>query len=342
MGHGAFVRGARALLSDYVGLTAGRRVLLVHDRRADGVARALGAVAAGAGIHGRSVSAARAWPAVRARLVDRCDAAVFLEVDRSHHTRALLRFLSTGGPRPRVYRLFGATAETIRGGFRCPRELLRRRNWGLIEQARRAGRMVVTSARGTRLVVGIDRTAGWTNTYGEAADGYPGVLPPAEVNTRSAEVDGVLVADGAIGSNIGWPLDARLRARPITLRLSGGRVVDVECRHALVRDLIEAFLRVPGCDEVVEVGIGTNDGIPRFSASDILLNERMAGFHLGVGSADAADRRRNLHLDFILGECRVLLGRRVAVSRGRFAPAPAGRLPGPGGYEVPVRLHDAL
>jgi leucyl aminopeptidase (aminopeptidase T) len=338
----AFLQGACSLLSDYVGLTAGRRAVLVHDPAVEPVARALGAVAAGLGIDTRRVAAARAWPDIRARLADRCDAAVFLEAGRSHHTHALLRYLSAGGPRPRTYRLFGATAETIRGGFRRPRAALRRRNWDLIARARRAGRLTVTSDRGSRLAVGLDPAAAWTNTYGEAADGFPGVLPPAEVNTRSADVDGVLVVDGAIGSNIGWPLDARLGPSPVTLRIAGGLVIDVECRHPLVRELVETFLSVRGCREVVEVGIGTNDGIPRFVPSDVLLNERVAGFHVGVGSADAADRRRNLHLDFIVRDCRVALGGHVVLRHGRFAPARSGATHGPARHPVPVRLHDAL
>src|SRR5262249_38047594 len=151
-----------------------------------------------------------------------------------------------------------------------------------------------------------------------------------------------LVVDGAIGSNIGWPLDARLGASPVTLRISRGRVSDVACPHPLVRDLIEEFLRVPDCNEVVEIGIGTNDGIPRFVPADILLNERFASFRLGVGSADADRAEQNLHLDFILGECRILLGRYVALSNGRFSPPTIATIPKRHAYAVPVRLHDAL
>jgi hypothetical protein len=200
----------------------------------------------------------------------------------------------------------------------------------------------VQSNRGTRLEVELDRAAPWANTYGEAADGYPGVWPPAEVNTRSADVDGILVADGAIGSNVGWPLDARLGANPVTLRISHGRITDVDSRHALVRKLVEEFLRVPHCNEVVEIGIGTNDGIPGFVPADILLNERVASFHLGVGSADADSAAQNLHLDFILGDCRILMGRHVALSKGQFARPTIAAIPDWRAYDVPVTLHDAV
>jgi len=76
--------------------------------------------------------------------------------------------------------------------------------------------------------------------------------------------------------------------------------------------------------------------------SDVLVNERVVGFHVGVGSADAADRWRNLHLDFIVLDCRVALGAHVILSHGRFAPARSGATPGLGRHPVPVRLHDAL
>jgi hypothetical protein len=316
--------------------------VLVYDREVEAVCRAIGAVAAGAGAMVRRVSASLGWPAIEARLRARCDVVIFLESDKSHHAQALVRYLSGCRRAPRAYRLFGATPETMRYGFRRRRATLRHRNWDLIERARRSGRLTVESRRGTRLSVQLDRAAPWANTYGEAADGYPGVLPPAEVNTRSADVDGVLVADGAIGSNIGWPLDARLAANPITLCISRGRITDVESRHALVRDLVEEFLSVPHCNEVVEIGIGTNDGIPDFVPSDILLNERFASFHLGVGSADAENAAQNLHLDFILGDCRILAGRRLVLSQGRFARPGPGAIPDRRAYAVPVKLHDAV
>jgi hypothetical protein len=338
----AFLRGAGALLSDHARLTAGQSVVFVYDPAVGAVCRALESIAVDAGIAAGCVSAALDWTAIRAHLEARCDAVLFLESAESHHTRALLRHLSAAPRPPRAYRLFGATAETIRHGFRRRQDTLRRRNWDLIERARRAGCLTVESDRGTRLTVGLDRAASWANTYGEPADGYPGVLPPAEVNTRSADVDGVLVADGAIGSNIGWPLDARLGANPVTLRVSGGRITDVHCRHALVRDLVEEFLRVPDCNEVVEIGIGTNDGIPGFVPSDILLNERVASFHLGVGGADALKAEQNLHLDFILGDCRILMGRHVVLSNGRFARPTTGAIPDRRAYDVRVALHDAV
>jgi hypothetical protein len=337
-----FLRGAGSLLSDYAHLTAGQSVVFVYDPEVARVCRALESIAVGAGIKVERVSAELDWTAIRACLKARCDAVLFLESAESHHTRALLGHLSAA-PRPtRAYRLFGATAETIRHGFRRRPGTLCRRNWDLIARARRAGRLTVESDRGTRLTVGLDRAAPWANTYGEPADGYPGVLPPAEVNTRSADVDGVLVGDGAIGSNVGWPLDARLGANPVTLRIAGGRITDVHCRHALIRDLVEEFLRVPDCNEVVEIGIGTNDGIPGFVPSDILLNERVASFHLGVGGADALKAEQNLHLDFILGDCRILMGRHVVLSKGRFARPTTAAIPDRRAYDVRVALHDAV
>jgi hypothetical protein len=338
----AFGRGALSLLSDYLCLAPSGKTVFVHDPDVKAVCFAIAAIAARLGVAVRTVSAKLKWSAIRARLEEQCDAALFLESGRSHHTQALRRLLTDREGAPPAYRLFGATAETIRGGFRRKPASLRRRNWDLIVAARRAGRLTVWSRRGTNLEVGLDRAAPWANTYGECADGYPGVLPPSEVNTRSADVEGVLVADGAIGSNIGWPLDARLAGNPITLRVSRGKVTDVACRHRLVRDLVEEFLSVPQTNEVVEIGIGTNDGIPGFVPSDILLNERFASFHLGVGSADARKASQNLHMDFILGDCRIFLGNRLALERGRFPRLAGAATPDRRRYEVPVSLHDAL
>ena len=337
-----FLAGASSLLSDYLHLASRKTVVFVCDPRVKAVSIALAVIAARAGISVRTVSATKKWPVIREQLEDRCDAALFLESGQSHHTRALRQYLKHDEGAPPAYRLFGATSETIRGGFRRKRAALRRRNWDLIDAARRAGRLAVRSDRGTRLEVGLDPATPWANTYGECADGYPGVLPPSEVNTRSADVEGVLVVDGAVGSNLGWPLDARLEGNPVTLRISRGKVTGVACRQRLVRDLVEEFLSLPQTNEVVEIGIGTNDGIPGFVPSDILLNERFASFHLGVGGADARNPNQNLHLDFILGCCKLYFGNRLALARGRFSRLPAAAVPNRRKYEVPVIMHDAL
>lgn len=338
----AFIKGAEALLLDYACFTAGQSAVFVYDPEVEALCHAVGAIALRAGITVRNISAALDWTAVLVHIRERCDAVMFLESGVSHHTWALLDYLATSDRVPRAYRLFGTTAETIRNGFRRPQVSLRLRNWDLIQHARRAGHLTVASDCGTRLEVEIDRTAPWTNTYGEAADGYPGILPPAEVNTRSADVNGILVADGAIASNIGWPLDARLGAHPVTLRISRGRITDVECHHAFVRDLVEEFLSVPNNNEVVEIGIGTNDGIPEFLPPDILLNERVASFHLGVGTADAEKKEQNLHLDFILGDCRIVMGDHIVLSNGQFCEPTSEVIPDRRLYDVPVSLHDAL
>jgi leucyl aminopeptidase (aminopeptidase T) len=337
-----FVLGAKALLADYARLRADDAVLLVYDRAVAAVCRDVASVANGTGIAATQLPATAEWTRIATKLNNDCAAVLFLESDESHHTHSLLHHLSTAPDPPRAYRLFGATPETLRQGFRRRQSTLRRRNWDLIEHARRAGCLSVESERGTRLNVGLDRSASWTSTCGEFADGFPGILPPAEVNTRSADVDGIVVVDGAIGSNIGWPLDVRLVTNPVTLRIAGGRISDVDCSHRLVRDLVEEFLRVPDCNEVVEIGIGTNDGISGFVPSDVLLNERVASFHLGVGSADAERAEQNLHLDFILGRCRILMGNYVALSNGRFARPTITAIPDRHTYDVPVRLHDAL
>lgn len=337
----SFSRGTECLLFDYVGLTSGETLLLVHDPCVEAVAGQFTAVAERAHARVRRVSAELDWSSIVARLDD-CDVALFVELDASHHTVAVLDYLAERDCEPRIYRLFGATVETLCNGFRRSQSLLRRRNLGIIERALAANALAVVSPTGTHLELQVDRAACWTSTYGECAEGYPGALPPAEINTRTADVDGILVVDGAIASNLGWPLDARLRASPVTLHVASGTVTRVECEHVLVEQLIEEFLAVPGANEVVEIGIGTNDGIPDFSVADTLLNERYASFHLGVGLADERDPRRNIHIDFILGDCTVTAGEFTILEHGRFAaelddttrPLPT--------LDVAVKLHDAL
>jgi hypothetical protein len=337
-----FSRGARNMLLDYCGLRTGGRSLFICDPSVKQVCLAVEKIAVDEGIHVKRVTARLEWDRIRTHLENGFSSAIIFEFGESHHTQDFIDFLTRREKSFKAYRLFGATAETIRHGFRRRRNSLCARNWSLIQMARRAGQLTIESKRGTRLHVGLDSGASWSNSYGESADGYPGVFPPAEVNTRSLDVDGVLVADGAIGSNVGWPLDARLGSSPITLRILQGKVVDADCRHPLTRDLLWEFLDRPRCNEVAEIGIGTNDGIPYFVPSDILLNERFASFHLGVGSTQSRRLDRSLHLDFMLADCRIWMGTHMALHKRKFVVPNIAKIPDRISFEVNIRLHDAL
>jgi len=337
-----FVRGTRSMLFGYCGLRRGSRPLFICDPLVKPVCLAVETIAVSEGIRVKRVSARLAWKRIQNQLEDEINVAIIFQFGHSRHTQDIIDFLTPRARSLQVYRLFGSSSETIRLGFRRRRATLCARNWSLIQIARRAGRLTVESDGGTRLRVGLDSGASWSNSYGESADGYPGVFPPAEVNTRSLDVDGVLVVDGAIGSNIGWPIDVRLTKSPITLRVVQGKVVDADCGHRLTRDLLSEFLRKPHCDEVAEIGIGTNDGVSEFVSSDILLNERFAGFHLGIGSTQSERLDRSLHLDFMLADCRIWMGSHLAFQKRKFALPRMAKIPDRTAYEVNIRLHDAL
>src|SRR6266545_3130776 len=86
----ALARGAASLLSDYARLTAGQSAVLVYDPEVEAVSRAVGSIAASAGIAVRQVSADLDWTGVHKHLNSRCDVVLFLEAGESHHTQALL------------------------------------------------------------------------------------------------------------------------------------------------------------------------------------------------------------------------------------------------------------
>ena len=69
---------------------------------------------------------------------------------------------------------------------------------------------------------------------------------------------------------------------------------------------------------------------------------RHASFHLGVGSTNSKDPRRNLHLDFILANCRIGLGSQTVLNSGKFFLPDAKAIPERQNYAVEINLHDAL
>ena len=171
------------------------------------------------------------------------DAVVFLESRR----RAITRGRCCATSRPAIapaapYRFFGATAESVRSRFRRRQDALRRRNWDLIEHARRAGRVTVRKHRGTRLEVdsiGQRRGPILTARPRTATPGScrpPRSTPGAPTSTASSWPTGRSGPTSAGRSTRDWC------ANPVTLRIARGRITDVDSWHGSP-GRVEEFLR---------------------------------------------------------------------------------------------------
>jgi leucyl aminopeptidase (aminopeptidase T) len=119
--------------------------------------------------------------------------------------------------------------------------------------------------------VGIVRSGRWEN------------LPSGELFTCPAEVNGVFVADGAMGGQVGQT--AGLLARtPVRFEVRSGVCRAVTCSDRTLQRAVDAVLRAESnADRVGMAMLGTNVGILQ-PTGEILCDQNLPGLHIGFGA----------------------------------------------------------
>jgi leucyl aminopeptidase (aminopeptidase T) len=309
-------------LVEYMSLSAGSKALLVVHEDARHLAEELELIGKAVGIQCQLANADEEFITI-VKQFPRCDVVVYLERNSSTHRNEVLEYLdSRGSNEPRLFRAYDFTPELFELSLRVPRHQLLELNERLIATGSRTDVVTATSDLGTDLQIGLDHKFGWIDSCAQFDGKRPGVFPPSEVATYSPAINGIVVANGAINTNFGYPGDPRLEETPVTLEIVESRVRRVDCEHPIVQSIIERLLEIENCDRIGEVGFGTNIGIDRFVPFVSHINERFPCLHLGLGAnnqgQELAGWQASVHLDVILGKCELCFDRERVLKDGRY------------------------
>jgi hypothetical protein len=327
------IEGMRMLILSYLVMRAGSRLLIRWNLElADLAARAaladLIAVCKKESVD-VSAEAVNEQTEFSAGEMERYDVVLYVSKTKSIHRKQVVDYLGEHVSRASVYRIFDFGYELFELCFGMSKDGLRDLNTCVLACAKASSQIAITSDTGTNLLVRPDSLASWTSNHGHFRAPFPGVFPCGEVSTYSADVDGVFVADGAINMSYPFDFDPRLEGREVVLTISGGRVTDYTCKDVLIDSLCKNLFAIENANRVGEIGLSTNEGIERFVPFRSLINERVAGFHLGIGSPvkkDAyPDWNCRLHTDFILAKPTVRFDDEIVFSDGKWA-LPSGMM----------------
>lgn len=232
-----------------------------------------------------------------------------LQSTKSYFSQQVIDFLQTN-ENVVFIRLFDASPELFSRCFRVPKADLSALNQKLIDIGSEARCATIQSRAGTNLTARFDNDLyHWVNSDGTFNGRHPAVLPASEVATYSSKISGIYVADGAINTNFGFPLDVRLSEAPITVDIQDSIVKSYSCSSPLLRSVLDQFFADDNGRRVGELGFGTNTGIAEFVPFVSHINERFPSVHLGFGSANQPKEILNwshpLHLDLISKQCDV-------------------------------------
>src|SRR4029077_13234953 len=135
----------------------------------------------------------------------------------------------------RYAHMVGVTPQIMKQGMRADYRLVDQLSQRLCERMPRAQRRRVTTKAGTSLTATFDPALTWVKTSGLINTRYWSNLPAGEVFTTPASGDGTFVCDGTAGDYFG-PKYGDLERSPLTLEISGGRLVAARCDRADLQD----------------------------------------------------------------------------------------------------------
>jgi aminopeptidase len=321
--------GARNAVKVCLAIQPGEQVALIADEASGQVAASLAAVLddIGAPWEGVLIERVAARPLAVAptevlAALEHADAGILCVQPQQGELGARMAIVSVVERRRiRYAHMVGVTSQIMRQGMRADYRLVDELSQRLCERMPQAARLRVETGAGTAFSATFDPGLAWVKTSGLINRRYWSNLPAGEVFTTPASVDGVFVCDGTAGDYFG-PKYGDLRSTPLTLEISGGRLVSARCAR---KDLEAEFWSYCHTDEhsdrVGELAFGTNIALDEMIGV-LLQDEKIPGVHIAFGdpygSQTGAPWKSRTHIDVLTRECDVWIDEEQVIGQGRY------------------------
>ncbi|UJR86079.1 aminopeptidase [Sandaracinus amylolyticus] len=151
----------------------------------------------------------------------------------------------------------------------------------LLSRLMSSTRITVSSASGTRLRLATSSATRWMPQLGQLEPGRWGNLPAGALYAVPDSIDGVYVANAAVGPHA-------TASTPVTLYIADGRVVRVSAEDdPVLEEMLRARIESgANRDRVGLVAIGCNYGIIE-ATGEAIVDQNLPGLHLALGDAAA-------------------------------------------------------
>jgi aminopeptidase len=321
--------GARNAVEVCLAVQPHERVALIADAASSAVAASIASIldelaAPWEGVLIEQVSARplAAAPVEVLQALERADAGILCVQPQQGELSARMEIVSLVERRGiRYAHMVGVTPQIMRQGMRADYRLVDQLSQRLCERMPRAIGLRVETPAGTSLSARFNPAFTWVKTSGLINRRYWSNLPAGEVFTTPASVDGVFVCDGTAGDYFG-PKYGDLRATPLTLDISGGRLVAARCaREDLEREFWDYCHTDENSDRVGELAFGTNIALEEMIGV-LLQDEKIPGVHLAFGdpygSQTGAPWRSRTHIDVLTRSCNVWIDEEQVIGHGRY------------------------
>ena len=191
----------------------------------------------------------------------------------------------------------------------------------VVEMARKAKSIRVTSAAGTDFTATMEPNYKWLKTSGIISPEKWGNLPGGECFTTPLECNGTFVVDGVVGDYL-CEKYGDLRMSPLTLKMKANRLVSAKSANAaLEKEFWEYCHTDENSDRVGEFAIGTNIEL-KDVIGHILQDEKFPGIHIAFGNPygehTGADWTSKTHIDVVGTKVNIFLDGEQIMKEGSF------------------------
>jgi leucyl aminopeptidase (aminopeptidase T) len=317
------------VLEEVVQLEPNERLVIVHDRTNESVARSFEQAALERRARVERIDAEalapRPWtrcPPEALAALPGADVTLFAATleEGEYDARHALVTVATAS-RSRHVHMIGASRRAFVGSMMASSARIFDLIQALRDTLRPQSRLSVRSPSGTSVEIEMAPHLRWFANGSAIRPGQWLNVPYGTLATSPASVTGTYVVDAAMGGGFGSRLGA-LSSRPIRLTLEGGRVRGVDCRDATVKAYVEKFVGdAIGHDRVGLLSLGANIGIAA-PLGELVHDENMPGAHLSLGESFASRTgalwSSHGQLSFAIADADVDLDGEALIRRGRY------------------------
>lgn len=206
-------------------------------------------------------------------------------------------------------------------GMRADFNMVDRLSQQLVEKARQARTIKVTSAAGTDITATFIPELKWLKTSGIISPDKWGNLPGGEIFTSPFRVDGTFVTDGVVGDYLCEKYGV-LEKTPLYIDIVNSRITGLRCDNKELLDEFNAYTHTDeNSDRVGEFAIGTNLAVKK-PIGHILQDEKLPTIHMAFGHPYAehtgADWVSTTHIDCVGLRCSIWFDGEQIMEEGKF------------------------
>lgn len=301
-----FSNGTNRLTEEYLNVSQGESVFLYVDSRLSQESKALARRLQHEIQQKYSCDMAVEGELDPDKISHNYDAYIFAGGVRSHAKQQAIALKKMG---KKVIRIFDFGVELFATCLQPSQVDIMKLNQALLSRVNETRKITIKGANGTDLVVDIDPQYLWTDSHGSPHENFPGVLPAGEVNTYPMNVNGTLVAGGALNANLGLPCSPILHEGDLRFDIRDGEIVKWDCKKPALKLALHTLFSIDNAKRVGELGLGTNIGVKEFVPFVSHINERHPGPHFGFGTPTQASSKVDWscpsHIDVMIPTCCV-------------------------------------